>query len=360
LDPLTRAIFRKDAHRPPRAIDQAQISAPTAFGSYLSLNYAGVDQGPNRVRALGLAYSFDLGPLHLQASAIRDLRRAEPLGFQLTLTAPLGRGVTASTGVAGAGSKATSYVEASRQTSFGSDAWGWRARASGGDVRLLGAGASYEGLRGRIDVDVQDVDGRTSAWVQANGGAAFIAGRPFLSRRLDGPFAVIDAGTPGLEVRHENRPVGRTGRKGVLLVPALVANQANRISVDPTGLPVDAEFSQPETRLKPALGAGVVLKLRPPLRTDAALVGFVDAAGQPLPIGARGRLRSVGGDPETFVVGYDGEAFVRGLELRNSVVVQLPNGRSCQANFPFARRLGEQVRLEAVVCRPVTGAQENP
>jgi outer membrane usher protein len=349
-DPLQAAVFRA-----PRSLDQVQVSAPSRWGSQLSLNYTGVKHGLERIKALGLALSWSLGPAQLQAAVFRDLARAEPVGFQLSLRAPLRGKLQSAVGASGSHGTGSIYSEVSRQAEVGE--LGWRVGASEGATQLRQAGVSFEGLRGRIDAEVQQANGRASAWGQLSGAVAFVAGRPFFSRRLDGPFAVVDAGAAGLEVRHENRVAGSTGRDGLLLIPGLVPHQANRIDIDPTRLPIDAELVRTEARVKPADRTGVVLRMRPAVSLHSAVVVLVDPAGAPLPAGARARLSTSGGGEELFLVGYDGETYVRGLGPRNILTVELPDGGSCRAEFPFEPHKGRQVRLERVSCRRVVMAR---
>jgi len=53
---------------------------------------------------------------------------------------------------------------------------------------------------------------------------------------------------------------------------------------------------------------------------------------------------------EEFVVGYDGQSFIKGLASANSVTIGF-NDASCHANFNFAARPGEQVRIGPVPCQ---------
>jgi outer membrane usher protein len=65
-----------------------------------------------------------------------------------------------------------------------------------------------------------------------------------------------------------------------------------------------------------------------------------------VPAGARGRIDG-GGE---FVVGYDGQAFIRNLGEANRASIETLAG-SCSATFAFAARPGEQVRIAPVACR---------
>jgi outer membrane usher protein len=80
--------------------------------------------------------------------------------------------------------------------------------------------------------------------------------------------------------------------------------------------------------------------------TTAALVVFVRPDGSFVPVGSRGRLDG-GGD---FVVGYDGQSFVRQLADSNRVTIDLGDS-ICHASFGFQPEPGQQVRIGPVPCR---------
>ena len=68
--------------------------------------------------------------------------------------------------------------------------------------------------------------------------------------------------------------------------------------------------------------------------------------GTPVAVGSRGQLE--GGD--SFVVGYDGQAYVKGLGPNNTVLVTLPEGQ-CSASFAYKENANEQVMISPVICR---------
>jgi len=79
---------------------------------------------------------------------------------------------------------------------------------------------------------------------------------------------------------------------------------------------------------------------------SAALVVFVRSDGGFVPAGSAGRIE--GGDE--FIVGYDGQSFIKNLGATNQATVEMAAG-TCRASFSFAPRPGEQVRIEPITCR---------
>jgi outer membrane usher protein len=128
-------------------------------------------------------------------------------------------------------------------------------------------------------------------------------------------------------------------------VPSLNAYQSNKISIDPINLPLDASIATTQDVLVPADRSGVLVDFG--IRTDvrSAVVILDGPSGQPLQAGLRGKTAS-GRD---FVVGYDGRAFIEGLEENNIAIVELASGE-CRAEFAYAHGEG-QVSIGPVVCK---------
>jgi outer membrane usher protein len=167
----------------------------------------------------------------------------------------------------------------------------------------------------------------------------------FLSNWIDDGFAVVSAGMPGLEVRHDNRPVGVTDGQGKLLVPSLRSYQNNRITIDPSNLPIDAEIESTSDSVTPARGAGLLVNFKVRNNTASALVTFVRGDGSFVPAGSVGRTES----GEEFTVGYDGQTFIQNLKRANSAAIEFLDGK-CSTSFEFTPKTGEQVQIGPVLC----------
>jgi outer membrane usher protein len=129
-------------------------------------------------------------------------------------------------------------------------------------------------------------------------------------------------------------------------VPTLNAYQPNKISIDPRDLPLNASIATTQEILAPPDRSGVLADFG--IRTDvhSPVVILDGPAGQPLQAGLRGKTASGRG----FVVGYDGRAFLEGLEANNIATVELVSGE-CRAEFAYAPQGDNQVSIGPVVCR---------
>jgi outer membrane usher protein len=152
-------------------------------------------------------------------------------------------------------------------------------------------------------------------------------------------------------VLYRNHFVGNTGKNGKLLVPGLVAYEKNRVSIDPTKLPLDHIVDDTTAIVSPARGSGVTVKFGQGTVGGTALVSFRDGNGDYLPLASSG---TAGANGPEFMLGYDGQALLEGLGPDNIVTITLPDGSSCIADVPYAAaKGGNLVNISDVLCQPV-------
>lgn len=163
---------------------------------------------------------------------------------------------------------------------------------------------------GTYRLGAAEFNGRTTYQAEASGGLAAIGGGVYASRRIDSSFALVDvAGMSNVRVYNQNQLVGRTDADGRLLVPQLLAYQANTLRVDPADLPLDARIADLSQNAAPYFRSGTVTRF-PISRARSATLTVRDASGQPLPAGTElvaddGKAR--------FPVGYEGFTYLTDL-----------------------------------------------
>jgi outer membrane usher protein len=334
----------------PKVLDTISFGFPLPFDkSRLGLSYLHLVQNSGaRSDIINLTYSR---PLPYNASfyvtAFTDVSDRSNAGIFVGLSVPLEGLATASTGVSRTptGSNVTFDAAKSMQPEPGN--YGWRVRDSEGAIPVRMAGASYRSSIGQIEGNVEQVGNNATAWVQADGAVAMMGGGVFLSNRINDAFAVVNAGAPNVEVLYENRPAGTTDSQGRLLIPNLRSHQSNNIAIDPRGLPLEADAPRTQSAVVPADRTGVVVDFGVRSEVHAAVAIFTGSDGAFLAPGATGRLEGSG---ETFVVGYDGRAYIKGLAANNTVAIG-ESGSECHASFPFAFQAGQQAVIGPVACR---------
>lgn len=334
----------------PRALDQVTLSVPMPLDfSNLNLSYAHLKSAEGESsQIVGVSYSQTVfKDSSFYATAFTDLDDKNSFGVFAGISVPLGGDVTASTGVADGPDGVSVVADIAKSERLENGSIGWRARTSEGGTPNRSAAVSFRSPWARVETGIQQFDKSVRGTAEVDGAIAVAGGGIFATNRIDDAFAVVDVGVAGVEVQHQNRPVGVSNRQGRILVADLNSYEDNTISIDPRNLPVDADV--PETRkiVVPAGRSGVVLDFGVSKAADAALVSLVDGKGTPIAVGAKGRVE---GADEEFVIGYDGEAYIRTLHRQNAVAIELPDGTSCRAEFAYRAIPGQQVVIKQVIC----------
>ncbi len=334
--------------RPPKTFDRISIGMPLFNRSSLSLSFIHLEDATNtRSNILAASWSGQL-PYNTAvfATAFSDLSDRKNAGFLVGLSIPLGDSITASTAVSSGrgGAQVTSDVVKPLDVKPGSI--GWRLHDTEGKTSYRSAALAHRSSFARTEANVAQDRSGVRATAEMEGAIVTMGGGVFLANRIDDAFAVVETGMPGVEVFHENRSVGVTDSSGRALVPGLRSYQHNKIAIDTTNLPVDADVTTTQSIVAPADRSGVRVNFAVRTNIRPAIVVFRKPDGTPLPVGARGQVE--GG--ESFVVGYDGQAYIKGLSPENAVTVTSANGQ-CSASFPYTARPNEQVMISPVICR---------
>jgi outer membrane usher protein len=305
-----------------------------------------------RVSLLSVSYSRTVwrGRAFAFATGFTDFANRSSAGLVAGISFALGsRGtVSVDAGAQGLGLGGYATVEASRPAAEIGQAGGEVAATFGQPGRQMAIG-EYRAPWMLVDAGMDRQAGQMSWRATAQGAVAAMDGELFAANTIADSFAVVDAsGTAGVPVLLENRPVGATGPDGLLLVPDLRSFEANRLAIDPDTLPMDVSVGDISRLVRPQDRSGVVVRFAV-RRHRGALLRLVDGAGMALPVGSIARLRETPLGHEV-AVGYDGEVFITGLAVRNTLVVTLPDGGGCRAVFGYAPVAGELPRIGPVPC----------
>ncbi len=348
---LSRGIYTSGDF--PHAVDMVSVgyALPDISGG-ISVNYLHTEKADGETgNTLALNYNQRiLDDISFYATAFADIRKLDRPSIFVGVTIPLGssRG-SISTGASydqqGRYRATASYSKPLKQKN---NSFGWRARATYGDLKSAQASLAWRSSKGTVRGTVMHLKDNTLGQVSADGAVILAGGSLFATNRIHDSFAIVDAGAPGVTVRYENRPIDKTGRDGRLLIPTLRSFDRNKISIDPETLPVDARVPADKKYVVPADRAGVMVDFGVKVHSDSALVTFVDPAGRPLEVGSEVRME---GTSEPTLVGYDGQAFLEGLSASNTVRI-ITSSMTCRATFAFTPKPGEQVTIGPVTCSP--------
>lgn len=270
-------------------------------GWFLNLNgFKGLDGSPDYAIGLSLTHAFgERSSSNISANLRND---QDSLLFQAQKSLPPGNG------------------------------WGYRLLAGMEKNERVEAGLAWQNDYGNYRLEVGRNRGIDAYRGSVRGSVALLGGHAFLSRHLGDSFAVVQVpGFANVQVYQENQPVARTNDGGVALVPRLRSYQRNRISIEQSDLPLDAQVEAVEVNATPYRHAGYELSF-PVKRSRSATMQLFLADGKPIPPGSVLHLNE---GTEVFPVGYDGKAYLTGLVERNSLQAQLPDGRSCETKFDY-------------------------
>lgn len=333
----------------PRRLARLSLSAPLGERGSGALVFSALSQpdGMNE-RTLGLSLAFQLGKAgSLSLTGVAQHGRHADHAISAQLHIPLGRNRNVSALTQRRRDQWRHSVSASGRSAKTLPGWEWRLQADGARETGLAGRVAHSGQMGRFELAGRLAQDHAAAALRIEGAVVAAGGGVFLSRRIDDAFAIVDAGAPGIEVHAENRPVGRTGRSGRILVPDLRAYEANVLSIDPVDLPLDAVLDQTRMTVRPAHHSGSRVDFGVRAEAQEAVISLVDARGEPVEVGGEATLN---GATDPLLVGFDGEVFALGLKPRNRMQVSYPDGRGCIAEFDYVDQRGTITRLEKVPC----------
>lgn len=330
-------------------IARASFAAGRGGSVFASWVHQVGQEGSGGVRFVTAGYNIGLADqVYLSLFGLRSLAgdRAHSVGLNLTWV--LGARTTGSASRTQAAGGSTDSVQVQQSLPQGSGA-GYRLTAGSGAGSHQQAALLLQNAVGAYSLEAASLQGSTGYRASASGGVAYLAGRAYLSRRIEDSFAVVKVGDyAGIDVFLDNQPVARTDGDGNALVPRLRPYQRNIIAIQPEHLPLDAEFTDLRLELTPARrsAASALFPVRP---ARGALLRIVLDDGTPLPSGA---VVSVDAGSEEFPVARRGEAYVKGLALRSLVQARW-KGQRCDIEVPMPAQAGPMPVIGPLVCHGV-------
>jgi len=348
--PARQALPIYGSARVPMALDRVTIGGRLPFDPSSSWGFSLVHQhdfAGDISKLASLSYSRVLPwNVSIFATAYKDFGTTRSTGLLFGLSIPIGPSISVAANLSTGAGGAIGSLSASQSLDPAPGSFGWQAQDTEGAAQYRQGSIAYRSTIATFQAGLNQTRSSVGGTMEATGAVATMAGDVFMSNRIDDAFAVVDAGAPGITVSLENRPIGKTDSQGMLLVPGLRSYQKNRISIDPSNLPVDAEVETTRLIATPADRAGILVSMRHHKNLMAALLTFVRPDGSFIPAGSWGHLAGGG----AFIIGYDGQSFIKNLAPVNHIEINL--GRiKCEASFPFKPRPGQQVKIGPVPCR---------
>lgn len=301
------------------------------------------------IRVASLTYSTRIGDFgFLGVSLLRTMSDVTTNSFNVAFTMPLGNSTSASLtarGDRGATGNSDDVVAQMQRSLPPGPGLGYSVQTSSNDTGQLGLYA--QSTVGAYSLEAARFGGTDSVRAGTSGGAAFIGGRAFPSRRIDESFAVVRVpGFANVRVMAENQEVARTDEQGDAVIPRLRPYEDNRLAIEQLDLPLDTEIGALALSAVPFYRSGLLVQF-PVRRVRAATLHIVLPDGSALPVQAKVQVNR-GAAP--IAVGMQGELYLRDLDEENRIQVNL-NGRHCEIAFAYPATTEPQPDLGTFVCK---------
>lgn len=323
-----------DGRRVPAQQTTAHIGwRGSQLGSF-GLGYIHLDnRGQPDSELVNASYNKNLGRgWFLGMTAIQNLKGSRDYTIGLTLTYALSNRVTANVTTNLRNNSADSALFQVQQNLPPGTGLGYRLLAGiEGNERFEG-GLSMQNNYGTYTLEAAHLNSSNAFRASARGGIAFLGGEAFMARQLGNSFAVVQVpGYSGVQVYAENQPVARTNTSGTALVPQLRPYQKNRLSIEQSDLPMDAQVGALELIAVPYFRSGYVLEF-PVQKANGALLRIMMTDAEPVPVGTSVQII---GDENVFPAGLNGQVFLSGLGRHNRLKVTLPDSRNCELEVRY-------------------------
>lgn len=286
------------------------------------------------------------------ASVNRDLTRRNSVSAIFGISVALGERTSGTVSASNDNHRWGSALQVGQSAIKPGD-FGWQFADAEGQISHQFGQVEYMSSWSNVTAGLDRTAGQASARTGLRGALVAVPQGVFASNTIYDSFAIVDThGLNNVTVLQENRPVGKTGKDGLLLIPGLQAYRPNRIAIDPADLPADVDTDDLQKMITPRGSSGILadFTIR---RGTSAILYLVDKDGKDIPIGAIAVLTRTG---QQFPVGFEGQVFLSDLSGEETVRVKLPSGTGeCEARFSFQPALGEIPELHGVVCREVRG-----
>lgn len=232
------------------------------------------------------------------------------LGLTYSLASRTSATIAATHGEQGSGLSA----EVQRSLPFGTG-FGYRVQAGEGTSAQAGGRLEYQNAFGRYSVESAGGNGTTSPSLSVAGGLVGIGGKVFAARPVDQGFALVRVpGVAGVRGYLSNQEIGRTNRRGDLLVPNLLPYYANRLSIADEDVPLDRSISTTERSVAPPYRGGALVVFGATVVRAVTGRVVLDLGGLPV-IPEFGDLSvESGGQRLESPIGRAGEYYLEGLQ----------------------------------------------
>ncbi len=281
------------------------------FGRYAHSNWR--DKGS--MEDISIGSSIRLSPqANVSLSASRSYHQGGEAATEVYLGFNYSFDVGINTNVSRQVNQGTTTVQIQKPLSAGSG-FGYRFQEQVSDRQNnTSALLQYQKPYGLYELNLDRFSGQSSTTLNVSGGIVGIAGKVFLTRPIQGSFALVEVPeVGGVRGYLNNQEVGKTGARGSVLIPNLLPYYGNRLGISAEDVPTNYSIGATERTIAPGYRGGAVVRF--PVQKTQAITGnlLVEADGK-TQIPSYGQLTvTVDGKPVVSPIGNQGEFYLENL-----------------------------------------------
>ena len=243
-------------------------------------------------------------------------------------------------------------VDAQRALPSGAG-YGYHVRSGAGEA----AAADLDGeLRaqtstGRYSVRQMVLDGRRETLVDASGALVLIGGGVHATRPVQDGYALVRVpGVRNVRTYVSRQEIGRTNRRGDLVVPALLPYYGNRLSIADADVPVDRDVQRNEALIAPPFRGGALALFPAPRQWRVTGQIMWSRGAQSAP--ATGVLTVMNGTtPIDTDLGSNGAYYLEGLGPGDYAARLASEGDTCEFTLHVPASDAPVIRAGISTCR---------
>jgi outer membrane usher protein len=301
-----------------------QLGGSAEFGDYgtLALSFLRVERHDDERTTLATAtYSVSMG--HGITFGVTSVYNAErdSLLAETFITVPLGDNGPYATAAVRTQEGDTEVRAILEQPVANDGGFGYRLQAAQNDTTRIDAEARWLGHNVALTGRVASADDDVTAQLGAAGAIVAADDSVFFTRKLDGTFALVDAGEPGVRIYRENREIAESDENGKALLTGLTPFVRNRVSIAPGDYDMSRVLATTDLEVVPGRG-GTAISLAPSNLKPAMVTVTMPDGSFP----AVGTTVRFGGSAEPWIVGHNGGLFIQDLKLPLEVTLETKIG----------------------------------
>jgi outer membrane usher protein len=207
--------------------------------------------------------------------------------------------------------------------------YGYQLRAESGETASVNGVARYQGTHGRYELRQETIGADSTTTLSAMGAIVGIGGGVFTTRPVEDSFALVRVpGVEGVRAFASHQEIGKTGKRGDLLVPDLQAYYGNILGIADGDIPLQYTVSGVGMTLAPPYRGGAVAQFD--VQRVQRVLGKIVVAGQEKPH-AYGELTVTSAQGKTYgsPVGADGAFYFENLPAGSYAAVVEHRGTQC-------------------------------